>query len=1135
MKRSLTLSITTKVSTLAAALVAAWSAPALAQTCPQTSTDVTHGAPELEQFAIANGGGVVYDTVAADLQLQKAAGSVSGEITVTVAEQPAVGCSADFDKDGWDDFVGATSDGTQVGFWRNDTEDNYDPMTADWSNPLFTLVPKFTFTGWFETNPVLNGLGGSAVGCGDFNGDLNPDFFLIEEDGAAGNTPYRADMFLGHGDGTFDPAYPITADLTQFDGLRRDSTPYVVDYNSDGALDFLFASKKAGLSLGTVRVFLNGLGPSPTFAPGAILQDDIPVGDYGATAVTYVDFNRDGERDLAVGGIAFRGVLLYYGISGGGFDPPLTVTDADWPAGANTGAQVLFGGDFDLDGYNDLLVGTNQGGGHVFVWQDTGAPDYISNHDADLELVHPSFTDTDLGFPIDYDNDPAQTPDFALLENSSGVFMFANRLYSQYVSCAEIPSGILDLGALSTAQMVITAARIEPSSLLPVGTTITWSASNEDPPNWQPANPCIDDPTHFCVSFAQPTGRTVRWRAEMCTNPAHTATPQISQVTVKFDYTLANTHYRAGIVVNQGVAYVGGFEQPGDNGHFYATNAGLDKTYWDAGKKLDEMADSERRIYTTAVDGVTRVTFDASGAATPELQTTLGVATEAEALDVVTWQRGERFGPGLSNKLGSILTSTPAVLGPPQRPYYYNQVAPSEKSLIDAFVTSNSDRPLLILFGSKDGALHAVQNDLTTILPNDSSDNGKEVWAFIPHRIASGFLGDKTANKTDHYPDGSPTLADVKLGGNYRTIAIVGSGNGGKSYVALDVTDSKVSGPIPMWDYVPGGGNAGQATTKAAVVRVRIAGAERFLAVLASGLAFDNLTPPYAKGLDVEAIDIATGTRAWRFRTACPITTDVIGFETDDDLEPGSPAIDGFVDRVVFADVCGNVYKVDPAQELAGNGADEGWIEGIGPVTTGVLDPASQPVRALFSVAASTLGEERPIAGTIGTRPDETGRLGLFFGTGGIENFDVQKQNAFFSVYADTGEIRDQLNGLCSGPGGACEKFYGGVVVTPEQVLITRAVDPPIATSSCDNGSAEIVALDVQDFDQQFVTLSTSAMVSSLYGDQGALYATTLSGEMIRVGTPTQPDATPDPPTSTPATGAETAPVKRRSWREILY
>src|SRR5690606_29828800 len=102
-----------------------------------------------------------------------------------------------------------------------------------------------------------------------------------------------------------------------------------------------------------------------------------------------------------------------------------------------------------------------------------------------------------------------------------------------------------------------------------------------NPANWQLATPCTDDEEDYCVSFPKPIGRDVRWKAKLCSNADRTTTPTIAGVGVSFDYTAATEHYRAGVVVEDGISYVGAFRQPGDRGHFYATNAALDQTYWD--------------------------------------------------------------------------------------------------------------------------------------------------------------------------------------------------------------------------------------------------------------------------------------------------------------------------------------------------------------------------------------------------------------------------------------------------------------------------------------------------------------------------------------------------------------------------
>ena len=54
--------------------------------------------------------------------------------------------------------------------------------------------------------------------------------------------------------------------------------------------------------------------------------------------------------------------------------------------------------------------------------------------------------------------------------------------------------------------------------------------------------------------------------AELATKvpTARTLTPSIAEIEVNYDYTLAEEHFRGGVVVDDGVAYVGAFRQPGD-------------------------------------------------------------------------------------------------------------------------------------------------------------------------------------------------------------------------------------------------------------------------------------------------------------------------------------------------------------------------------------------------------------------------------------------------------------------------------------------------------------------------------------------------------------------------------------------
>src|SRR5262249_18205372 len=151
--------------------------------------------------------------------------------------------------------------------------------------------------------------------------------------------------------------------------------------------------------------------------------------------------------------------------------------------------------------------------------------------------------------------------------------------------------------------------------------------------------------------------------------------------------------------------------------------------------------------------------------------------------------------------------------------------------------------------------------------------------------------------------------------------------------------------------------------------------------------------------------------------------------------------------------------------------------------------PDGKPQYALFStnLTSGGLGEDRPIAGTIAARTDSSTRMVLFFGTGGLEAQAATAPNAFYAVYADTGQIRSKVLGTCNAS-GVCEKFYGGTVVTAEQVIFTRTIDPAIGTSACDVGSTQVQALQLSagannNFVTDFTLAVSSAVMGSLYGD----------------------------------------------------
>jgi hypothetical protein len=176
-------------------------------------------------------------------------------------------------------------------------------------------------------------------------------------------------------------------------------------------------------------------------------------------------------------------------------------------------------------------------------------------------------------------------------------------------------------------------------------------------------------------------------------------------------------------------------------------------------------------------------------------------------------------------------------------------------------------------------------------------------------------------------------------------------------------------------------------------------------------------------------------------------------FETNDQgesVEP--PEIDGFADRAVFGDRCGYIYQVDLVQPPS----TDGWVSGIGGIPTEVMTDGTQ----LFALFQTDL--QRPVTGNIAARAvvdDDTTRVSLFFGTGGLDEEPPYLVNTFYALAAAPeifGEgvpedlVLARIVGNCFA--GNCEKFYGGVRVNPQQVIFTRVLEPPVGVgdTACD-------------------------------------------------------------------------------------
>ncbi len=188
-----------------------------------------------------------------------------------------------------------------------------------------------------------------------------------------------------------------------------------------------------------------------------------------------------------------------------------------------------------------------------------------------------------------------------------------------------------------------------------------------------------------------------------------------------------------------------------------------------AGKARVPADPTTRNIYTYIPDGSgggSVVAFTIANVATlsPHMNTT-------DASGVITHVR--------SQPLGAVIGSTPALmdapsLDPPPDDQYGRPEAAS------SFAGLYKNRRSMIFVGANDGMIHAID-----------ARTGYEVWAFIPYNLLpklKTLVDGQSVERFEFFVDSSPKIAEVKINGVWRSLLIIGEGQGGTFYQAFDVT-----------------------------------------------------------------------------------------------------------------------------------------------------------------------------------------------------------------------------------------------------------------------------------------------------------------------------------------------------------
>ncbi len=221
---------------------------------------------------------------------------------------------------------------------------------------------------------------------------------------------------------------------------------------------------------------------------------------------------------------------------------------------------------------------------------------------------------------------------------------------------------------------------------------------------------------------------------------------------------------------------------------------------WSASDELDKLLDpvSNRKIAvgkSVATTKSTATDFTWS-AIDNDLKKALSKATPSSPEDKLgedrlNYIRGDRskesgvFRPR-AGLLGDIINSGLVYSG-----------APTTKIIGDdypAFQALRASRTTAVFVGANDGMLHAF-----------NAENGSELFAYIPSWIAPRLPALAQLDYDDNHQsfvDSTPEVAEAKVGANWKTVLVSGTGNGGRGVFALDVTNpSAFDSSNVMWEF----------------------------------------------------------------------------------------------------------------------------------------------------------------------------------------------------------------------------------------------------------------------------------------------------------------------------------------------
>lgn len=260
---------------------------------------------------------------------------------------------------------------------------------------------------------------------------------------------------------------------------------------------------------------------------------------------------------------------------------------------------------------------------------------------------------------------------------------------------------------------------------------------------------------------------------------------------------------------------------------------------------------------------------------------------------------------------------------------------------------AGSGRQKVVYVGSNEGILHCVN-----ALETREKGGGKELWGFIPDEVLPSLKKTFIDNEYTFTVDGRATAEDILYRGattTWKTLLAFGLKDGGISYYGLDVT-SVGTQPTVLWKFPLKDTFTeyhGKGWSKPYIGKIRHLEGEswvdRWVVVLAGGMAFNNGRNDDLAGKAVFVIDASNGQLIWQIGYNANGASDAAGtvhidtvadssytgadahgmryltakpefnYPIPSGITPVDRDSDGYLDTIYFGNVAGHLFKTNIA------------------------------------------------------------------------------------------------------------------------------------------------------------------------------------------------------------------------------